>query len=134
MELQIFMLFYSRRPWTRGQSLQTGKKLILSHYSRSPSQKTVGQTSLSCKILEHVLHNSIMTHLEKHGFRKIHTCISQLIITIDNFVNCLSKHQQLDAVLLNFSKTFEKVVMKFCQLNMKTQVLETLFRTILDHS
>ena len=58
-----------------------------------------------------------MTHLEKHrvlddaqhGFRKFRSCVSQLIITIDDFANCLRNHLQIDAILLDFSKAFDKV-------------------------
>ena len=79
--------------------------------------RPISLTSLSCKVLEHVVHSSIMTHLEKHrvlddaqhGFRKLRSCVSQLIITIDDFANCLLKHLQIDAILLDFSKAFDKV-------------------------
>ena len=79
--------------------------------------RPISLTSLSCKILEHVVHSSVMTHLEKHrvlddaqhGFRKFRSCVSQLIITIDDFANCLRNHLQIDAILLDFSKAFDKV-------------------------
>ena len=74
-------------------------------------------TSLSCKLLEHVVHSNISTHFEEfdvlenaqHGFRKRRSCISQLINTLDDFANCLKNHQQIDAILLDFSKAFDKV-------------------------
>ena len=79
--------------------------------------RPISLTSLSCKVLEHVVHSSIMTHLEKHrvlddaqhGFRKFRSCVSQLIITINDFANCLSNRLQIDAILLDFSKAFDKV-------------------------
>ena len=79
--------------------------------------RPISLTSLSCKILEHVVHSSVMTHLERHrvlddaqhGFRKFRSCVSQLIITIDDFANCLRKHEQIDAIFLDFSKAFDKV-------------------------
>ena len=40
----------------------------------------------------------------QHGFRKRRSCISQLINTLDDSANCLKNHQQVDAILLDFSK------------------------------
>ena len=51
----------------------------------------------------HVLDNA------QHGFRKSRSCVSQLINTLDDFANCLRQHQQIDAILLDFSKAFDKV-------------------------
>ena len=53
-----------------------------------------------------------MTHFEKycilddaqHGFR-----VSQLISTLDDFANSLKNQKQTDAILLDFSKAFDKV-------------------------
>ena len=73
-------------------------------------------TSLSCKLLEHVVHSNIINFLEKfnvlddaqHGFRKKRSCISQLIVTLNDFANCLKNKEQIDAILLDFSKAFDK--------------------------
>ena len=45
----------------------------------------------------------------QHGFRKKRSCISQLIITLDDFANTLKNKEQTDAILLDFSKAFDKV-------------------------
>ena len=58
-----------------------------------------------------------MTHLDKfnvlddaqHGFRKNRSCVSQLIATLNDFANSLKDHKQIDAILLDFSKAFDKV-------------------------
>ena len=58
-----------------------------------------------------------MDHLElhsllndnQHGFRQKRSCETQLIITANDFSRCLNKHEQIDAVLLDFSKAFDKV-------------------------
>ena len=79
--------------------------------------RPISLTSLSCKLLEHVVHSTIMTHFDKfevlddaqHGFRKRRSCVSQLISTLDDFANCLKNQQQIDAILLDFSKAFDKV-------------------------
>ena len=79
--------------------------------------RPISLTSLSCKLLEHVVHSNIMTHFDKfevlddaqHGFRKRRSCVSQLISTLDDFANCLKNQQHIDAILLDFSKAFDKV-------------------------
>ena len=58
-----------------------------------------------------------MTHFEKynvldnaqHGFRKNRSTISQLIITVNDFASTLRDQIQTDAILLDFSKAFDKV-------------------------
>ena len=46
---------------------------------------------------------------KQHGFRKFHSCESQLLLTIHDFAKGLDNKQQIDAVLLDFSKAFDKV-------------------------
>ena len=58
-----------------------------------------------------------MDHLElhsllndnQHGFRQRRSCETQLIITVNDFSRCLNRQEQVDAVLLDFSKAFDKV-------------------------
>ena len=58
-----------------------------------------------------------MRHLERwdiltdyqHGFRKQRSCESQLILTIHEIAQTLDQGGQVDAVLLDFSKAFDKV-------------------------
>ena len=79
--------------------------------------RPISLTSLTCKLLEHVVHSNIMTHLDKynvldkeqHGFRKYRSCVTQLISTLDDFATCLKNKQHIDAALLDFSKVFDKV-------------------------
>ena len=89
-------------------------------------------TSISCKILEHVVHSNIMTHFDKfnvldnaqHGFRKRRSCISQLLTTVDDFANCLKNHDQIDAILLDFSKAFDKgLILKLENLGIRNSLL-----------
>ena len=70
-----------------------------------------------CKILEHVVHSSIMNHFDnhsilsdaQHGFRKSRSCETQLLVTTHDFAKTLSDRKQVDVVLLDFSKAFDKV-------------------------
>ena len=80
--------------------------------------RPVSLTSISYKIMEHIVHSNIMGHFEKnnilcdeqHGFRKKRSCESQLITTIEGIASQLpSGKDQVDVILLDFSKAFDKV-------------------------
>ncbi|KAI0207667.1 Tetratricopeptide repeat protein 25 [Lamellibrachia satsuma] len=84
----------------------------------SPSNyRLIFLTSISCKTLEHIIHSNFMDHLEnlsiltdyQHGFRKRRSCETQLIQTVDDLAKSLHDAGQIDAVLLDFSKAFNKV-------------------------
>ena len=70
-----------------------------------------------CKTLEHVIHSSVISHFERnniltdcqHGFRKRRSCETQLILTIDDLARGLNDKQQIDAILLDFSKALVHV-------------------------
>ena len=58
-----------------------------------------------------------MSHFDKynvledaqHGFRKNRSTVSQLVITVNDFASSLKNQKQTDAILLDFSKAFDKV-------------------------
>ena len=100
--------------WKRANIVPVFKK---GDRGRVENYRPISLTSVSSKILEHIIHSSIMDHLElhsllndnQHGFRQKRSCETQLIITANDFSRCLNKHEQIDAVLLDFSKAFDKV-------------------------
>ena len=53
-------------------------------------------------------HNNLLTDTQ-HGFRKNRSCETQLITTVRDFANCMNTSSQVDAILLDFSKAFDKV-------------------------
>ena len=69
------------------------------------------------KILEHIVYTSIFSHLqqcrilteEQHGFQAGKLCETQIIMTIDNFANCINDNSQIDCIFLDFSKAFDRV-------------------------
>ena len=85
--------------------------------AKAQNYRPISLTSISSKILEHIIHSSIMDHFEKHsmlnsfqhGFRQRHSCETQLITTIRDFANGLNSKSQIDAILLDFAKAFDKV-------------------------
>ena len=79
--------------------------------------KPMSLTSICCKIMEHIIHSNVLTHLEntnilsdeQHGFRKRRLCDTQLVLTIHDLVKALDCGDQIDGILLDFSKAFDKV-------------------------
>ena len=85
--------------------------------TQAENYRPVSLTSITCKLLEHIIHSSIMDHFDsfnvltdcQHGFRKSRSCESQLVTTIKDFTDCFENNEQIDAILLDFSKAFDKV-------------------------
>ena len=79
--------------------------------------RPISLTSIVCKLMEHVVYSSVINFLDdndilsdfQHGFRQRRSCETQLINTLRDFSNCLDKSSQVDAILLDFSKAFDKV-------------------------
>ena len=88
-----------------------GKKYDPANY------RPVALTSVTSKLMEHILYRHIITHLEKlnilspfqHGFRANHSCESQLVITTEDLAKNLDNHLQTDVLILDFQKAFDKV-------------------------
>ena len=67
--------------------------------------------------MEHVVYSSVVKHLndnnilcdKQHGFRNNRSCESQLLIASNDFAAGLNDKQQIDSILLDFSKAFDKV-------------------------
>ena len=85
--------------------------------SQRSNYKPVSLTSICCKALEHIIYSHVSHHLqahgilceEQHGFQTGKSCDSQLIININDFVNCRNENTQTDVIFFNFSKAFDKV-------------------------
>ena len=73
---------------------------------------------MCCKTLEHISFHSIMEHLQnnnvlienQHGFRTGHLCQTQLISLVEDLLHAIDNHYQIDIILLDFTKAFDKVV------------------------
>ena len=68
-------------------------------------------------MLEHIIYSSLFAHLDEYnaltdcqrGFRKRYSCESQLIIIINDLLSNLNANKQIDILLLDFTKAFDKV-------------------------
>ena len=100
-----------RQAWIVPIYKKKGEKHLAQNY------RPVSLTSITCKILEHIVHSSVMCHFDKlkiltdtqHGFRKSRSCETQLILTTHEIAKHLSTGSQVDVQLLDFSKAFDKV-------------------------
>ena len=61
----------------------------------------------SC-IFSHLTKYNILCE-EQHGFQAGKSCETQLILTINDFVNCLNESEQTDCIFLDFSEAFDRV-------------------------
>jgi hypothetical protein len=67
--------------------------------------------------LEHIIYSNIKNHLSQnnllsdnhHGFRARRSCETQLITTVQELAKNMSSGKQIDAILLDLSKAFDRV-------------------------
>lgn len=79
--------------------------------------RPISLTSISCKLLEHIIHKHIITYLNEnnlllinqHGFRKNLSCQTQLFELITDLHHSLHSSLYVDAVFVDFSKAFDRV-------------------------
>ena len=70
-----------------------------------------------CKVMEHIVASNLARHLNgndilyglQHGFREKRSCETELIEPVEELGRKLSHGHQVDLVLLDFSKAFDKV-------------------------
>ena len=84
---------------------------------KASNYRPVSLTCVVCKLLEHIVCSNIMKFLDsenlltplQHGFRKNHSCESQLLITMDDFFSAYDSSIQTDVGVLDFSRAFDTV-------------------------
>lgn len=128
------------------QSIDTGEipddwrigKVVPIHKSGNSASpynyRPISLTSISCKILEHILYSEIFHFLDsnsffsyaQHGFRKTLSCETQLIAFTHKLHLILDCRSFADCIFLDFSKAFDKVchkllLSKLAQLNFKVR-------------
>ena len=79
--------------------------------------RPVSLTVQACKIMETLLRDNIVQHLQKfklvrdsqHGFTKGRSCLTNLLLYLDFVSNYIDKGVPVDAIYLDFRKAFDKV-------------------------
>ena len=79
--------------------------------------RPVSLTSVCCKVMEQVLKDSIVEHLNRnglirksqHGFMRGRSCTTNLISFMDKITEALDKGEPVDVIFLDFAEAFDKV-------------------------
>ena len=79
--------------------------------------RPVSLTSQLCKLVESLLRDRIVAHLDdhelirssQHGFRKKRSCVSNLLAFLDEATACVDKGSAADVIYLDYRKAFDKV-------------------------
>ena len=79
--------------------------------------RPISLTSLICKILESLIKDSILSHLNnfslirdsQHGFTKNRSCLTNLLEFMEEVTSSLDCKKSVDIIYLDFAKAFDKV-------------------------
>jgi Reverse transcriptase (RNA-dependent DNA polymerase) len=79
--------------------------------------RPVSLTSQICKLCESVLRDTMVEYLEtnglkcdsQHGFRRGRSCLTNLLIFLDKVTRAADERHDVDAIYLDFAKSFNKV-------------------------
>ena len=105
---------YVPMDWRRANVAALHKK---GSRSSSSNYRPVSLTSHVCKVLESILRDYIVDHLDKHnligdsqhGFRKGRSCLTNLLLFMDDITQYVDKGYPVDIIYLDFAKAFDKV-------------------------
>ena len=97
-------IFYTPRVYTRWMEDCKHNPKGWPHVNITCNYCPVSLTSICSKLLEHILYSCIFSHLkehnilceEQHGFQAGKSCETQLIMTLNDFANCLNENSQID--------------------------------------
>ena len=90
---------------------KSGKKTSVDNY------RPISVTSICCRIMEKIIRNAIVDHLEvnkflsqyQHGFRKGRSCVTQLLECIEDWTAAIDDNREIDIIYLDFKAAFDKV-------------------------
>ena len=79
--------------------------------------RPVSLTSVICKVFEGFVRNSLFNHLVENdllsdsqfGFCKGRSCVTQLLVTLNEWLDCIDRKIPVDAAYLDFRKAFDSV-------------------------
>lgn len=96
-----------------GSARRLERSINCSHFKKrewhlASSYRPVSLPSISCKLLEHIVHSQIMVHYDgniiqtdrQHGFRQRRSCELQLLITVDKVAKSKALGDQVNIVLI----------------------------------
>ena len=79
--------------------------------------RAVSMTSIFCKIMESIIRDRIVTHLEKnkilsdsqHGFVPHRNCMTNLLLAMEKWTEMLEVGAPIDVIYTDFAKAFDRV-------------------------
>jgi Reverse transcriptase (RNA-dependent DNA polymerase)/Endonuclease-reverse transcriptase len=85
--------------------------------SEPQNYRPISLTSLVCKIMESILKDNILSHLDKHqllrdsqhGFTKGRSCLTALLEFLEEVTLNIDEGKPVDVIYLDFTKAFDKV-------------------------
>ena len=85
--------------------------------SEPENYRPVSLTSVICKIMESIVKDNILNHLEsfslindsQHGFSKGRSCLTNLLVFMEEVTHSLDEGNPVDVIYLDFAKAFDKV-------------------------
>ena len=103
-----------------------GSKSLPSNY------RPISLTSVVCKILETLIRDKIVNHLEEnklikntqHGFRNKRSCLTNLLDFFHDVLNQYDESKAVDIIYLDFQKAFDKVPHKRLLLKLKSHGIQ----------
>lgn len=100
----------------------------------SPSNyRPISLKSIPCKIFEHIIYSNLVRFLEsnsffhpaQHGFRKHHSCETQLLSFTQKIHVILDARSSADCIFLDLSKAFDKVCHRLLMLKLRSLNLDS---------
>lgn len=101
-------------PWKLAQVTPLFKK---GEKKQSSNYRPVSLTVVLCKVLESLIRDSLMNHMDtnnlfnisQHGFRSQRSCVTQLLEIMEEWSEILDKGGKVDCIYLDFAKAFDTV-------------------------
>ena len=87
------------------------------HHSKPGNYQPISLTSQVCKVMEFFILDPISEHLKQqklildsqHGFRLKRSCLSNLLMFLEEVTSYIDKGYPVDVIYLDFSKVFDMV-------------------------
>ena len=106
---QSYSLSQLPADWCKANIVPIFKKGAKQHPN---NYRPVSLTVALCKVMEHVIYQSIMQHLEhnsilyskQHSLRKNHSCETQLLLTIEDLAKNLDEGSEIDLQIFDFRR------------------------------
>lgn len=85
--------------------------------TKPENYRPISVTSICCRLMEKLIRDAIVDHLERnnlitnvqHGFRKKHSCVTQLLECIEEWTESIDQGHDIDIIYLDFRAAFDKV-------------------------